>query len=127
MVPAEAVRQAFDECPAFARGLAQEMASAYRGVVQELKNQKLRSSLERLANWIIRRDHEAGSTGRFDLPFEKRVLAARLGMAPEGLSRSLAALADYHVKISGKTVTIGDRDAIMKLAKPTPLIDDPLA
>ena len=56
LVPAEAVRKAFGEDAAFARALAVELAFASRGVVKELKNQKLRSSLERLANWRIARD-----------------------------------------------------------------------
>lgn len=125
MLPAEAVREVFDRNPAFARAVTQEMAMAYRGVVQELKNQKLRSSLERLANWLIRRDVETGGAGRFVLPFDKKVLAARLGMAPEVLSRALATLADYKVAVDGKTIAIGDREALLRLAQPTPLIDDP--
>lgn len=125
MLPAEAVRQAFDAHPAFARVILREMAVAYRGVVQELKNQKLRSSLERLANWLIQRDVETGGTGRFTLPVDKKVLAARLGMAPEVLSRSFGTLGAYTVKVHGKAVAIGDRDALRRLAQPTPLIDDP--
>ena len=47
MIPADAVRTYFSEDAAFARALAVELAIAYRGVVKELKNQKLRSSLDR--------------------------------------------------------------------------------
>ncbi len=50
LLPAEAVRQAFAADAAFCRRLGQEMALSYRTVVKELKNQKLRSSLERVAN-----------------------------------------------------------------------------
>lgn len=126
LVPAEAVRRAFGEDAAFARALAVELAFAYRGVVKELKNQKLRSSLERLANWLVARRAEVGGKNRFDLPFEKKILASRLGMAPEVLSRSFAALAAYDVRVAGPTIEIGDLDALVKLAKPAPTIDDPL-
>ncbi|NJL72878.1 MAG: helix-turn-helix domain-containing protein, partial [Candidatus Competibacteraceae bacterium] len=125
LMPADAVRQVFATDAAFARALAVELALGYRAIVKELKNQKLRSSLERLASWIVQRDVEAGCTGRFELPFEKRVLASRLGMAPEVLSRTFGALAAYGVEIAGRIVTIGDRDALMKLARPTTTIDDP--
>lgn len=125
LVPAEAVRKAFGEDAAFARALATELAFAYRGVVKELKNQKLRSSLERLANWLVARRTEVGGKNCFDLPFEKRVLASRLGMAPEVLSRSFSALAAYQVRVKGPTIEIGDLDALIKLAKPTVTIDDP--
>ena len=125
MIPAEAVRRYFAEDAAFARALALELALAYRGVVKELKNQKLRSSLERLANWLLAHDKETGSRGRFVLPFEKRTLAARLGMAPEALSRSFASLVPYKVTVKGSEIQLRDIDALRDLAKPTPTIDDP--
>ena len=45
LIPAAAVRRTFAVDGAFARALARELAYAYRGIVKELKNQKLRSSL----------------------------------------------------------------------------------
>lgn len=125
MLPAESVCEVFSKDPAFARAIARELAYSYRGVVQELKNQKLRSSLERLANWLVRRDDETGRTGSFEIPFEKKVLAARMGMAPEVLSRTFATLASYGVHVDGKSVRIKDRDDLARLARPSPLIDDP--
>lgn len=125
MIPADAVRRYFGEDAAFARALAVELAIAYRGVVKELKNQKLRSSLERLANWLLARDIETSSRGRFDLPFDKKVLAARLGMAPEVLSRSFAALAPYRISVDGPTIRLDDIEALKQLAHPSVTIDDP--
>lgn len=125
LIPADAVRRFFSEDAAFARALAIELAVAYRVVVKELKNQKLRSSLERLANWLLARNVETGASGRFELPFDKKVLAARLGMAPEVLSRSFAALAPYEVKVKGAAITLGDIAGLRKLAQPSATIDDP--
>ena len=51
MLPAEPLRKAMRNDAGFATAIADEMANAYRNVAQELKNQKLRTSLERLANW----------------------------------------------------------------------------
>jgi CRP/FNR family transcriptional activator FtrB len=100
------------------------LANAYRNVAQELKNQKLRTSLERLANWLVHRDKETGGAHRFIIPFEKKILAARLGMAPEVLSRAFATLAQYDVHVDGATVIVKDWKALEKLAHPDPLIDD---
>jgi CRP/FNR family transcriptional regulator, transcriptional activator FtrB len=125
LIPAEAVRNAFMHDVAFARGIAIELAGAYRGMVKELKNQKLRSSLERLANWILAQDTASGGTGQIELPFDKKVLASRLGMAPEVLSRSFAALSHNGVKVSGPCIRIGDREVLRRLAQPTRWIDDP--
>lgn len=125
LLPADAVRQCFQNDGAFARCLASDLAEAYRMLVKELKNQKLRSGLERLANWLLAHQAEIGGATRFDLPFEKKVLAARLGMAPEVLSRALAALVPYKVKVAGATIELRDVQALQKLARPTPTIDDP--
>lgn len=125
MIPAAAVHRVFAADAAFARALAQELAVAYRDVAKELKNQKLRSSLERLANWLLAQNEAAGGKGHFPLPFEKKVLASRLGMAPEVLSRSFASLTAYNVIVRGRDVEIRDIEALRTLAKPTPTIDDP--
>lgn len=125
LVPADTVRQCFSADAAFARNIATDLAIAYRSLVKEVKNQKLRSGLERLANWLLMQYEMAGRPARFDLPFEKKVLASRLGMAPEVLSRSFVSLAAYHVIIDGPHVEIRDPDALLSLAKPAPTIDDP--
>ncbi len=124
MLPAESVRHAMRDDAGFATALAEEMANAYRNVAQELKNQKLRTSLERLANWLVHRDKETGGLRRFVIPFEKKILAAHLGMAPEALSRAFVTLAKYNVFVDGANVTIRDGNALERLAHPDPLIDD---
>lgn len=125
LIPAEAVRDAFTTDAAFGRCMTLELAHAYRSVVKELKNQKLRSSLERLGNWLLAQDAATGLSGTVELPFDKKVLASRLGMAPEVLSRSFASLHAYGVSVSGGTITLADRKTLLKLAQPSPTIDDP--
>jgi len=125
LLPAEVVRRTFAVDAVFARRLAVDLAESYRMVVKELKNQKLRSGLERLANWLLAHSAEHDNATRFTLPFEKKVLAARLGMAPEVLSRSFAALVPYKVKVTGAVIEMRDVEALAKLARPTTTIDDP--
>ena len=89
MIPAGAVRDIFGRDSAFARAVVGELASRYRSIVRTLKNEKLRTGAERLANWIVHADAESGSTGRVVLPFEKRLLASLLGMTPENSRAAL--------------------------------------
>lgn len=124
MISGAAIRRVMSEDAGFAIAVAQEMAGCYRGLVRTLKNQKLRGGLERLANYLITQRVRQGGATTFDLPHEKRVLAALLGMTPENLSRSLAALADYGVEVRGPTVTINRPVVLERLAKPDPLIDN---
>jgi CRP/FNR family transcriptional activator FtrB len=125
LVPADPLRKMARVDAQLACNIAHEMALAYRDMVRELKNQKLRSGIERLANWLIRRDLETGSKQSFKLPYDKKILAARLGMAPEVLSRTFAALEKHDVEVAGRDVRIHDREALLLVACPSPLIDDP--
>jgi CRP/FNR family transcriptional activator FtrB len=125
LIPAEAVRDIFNKDPAFARSVVAELALRYRRLVKDLKNQRLRTSLERLANWILAHNEQLGCPGTFRLPIEKKALANLLGMRPENLSRSFAELADLGVAVEGAKVRIVDLGALTKFAKPDPLIDDP--
>lgn len=125
LIPAEAVRAVFGRDPAFARAVVVELAVRYRGIVKDLKNQRLRTNLERLANWILAYDEECGRLGSFTIPIEKRALAQLLGMRPENLSRSFGELGGVGVEVRGPIIKINDRAALTEFAKPDPLIDDP--
>jgi CRP/FNR family transcriptional activator FtrB len=125
MIPAEPVRTAFSRDATFARRLALQMADGYRTMVKELKNQKLRTGIERLANWLLVADQAAGGTGRFTLSHDKKALAGHLGMTPESLSRAFSALASCQVVVRGAAIELNDRAALVALAHPSTTIDDP--
>ena len=125
LIPAEIVREVFAADHVFAQNVAFELARSYRAVIKELKNQKVRSAIERLGAWLLHEDERTGGHGVFDLPFDKKVLAARIGVQPEVLSRTFASLAAYGVTVSGKRVTIDPKGGLCKLAGPSKLLDDP--
>lgn len=124
MLPAEKVREVFSQDAAFARAVVGELAARYRDMARALKNEKLRTGVERLANWILAADRMQGDNGHVSISCDKRTLASLLGMTPEHLSRNLASIAEYGVKSSGRDITIADREALIAFAKPTMLIDD---
>ncbi len=124
LIPSQDVRDIFDIDAVFARAIVRELAQCYRGVVKSHKDIKLRTSLERLANYLLRQQTRAGGEATFELPTEKRRLASFLGMTPENLSRAFKGLQPYSVTVDGNRVTIADADDLRTLAKPSPLIDD---
>jgi CRP/FNR family transcriptional activator FtrB len=124
MIPGDAVRDIFGRDNAFARAVVAELALRYRDLVRALKGQKLRTGTERLANWILQTDARNGSTGHVILPFEKRLLASLLGMTPENLSRSFAALTSHGVGTEGRAIMVKDRDKLQRLAQEDPLIEE---
>ncbi|MGA8971288.1 MAG: helix-turn-helix domain-containing protein [Pseudolabrys sp.] len=124
MIPAQTVRDVFGRDAAFARAIVNELAERYRSVVRALKNEKLRSSAERLANWILQTGSEQGNRRSIELTFDKRTLASRLGMTPENLSRNLSMLSKHGVRSSGRDIVIENPLALERFAKPNALIDD---
>lgn len=123
MIPAEALRDTFSRDAAFARAIVNELAARYRSVVRALKNEKQRTSCERLANWILKTDAQQGGSGRVAFEYDKRTLASLLGMTPENLSRSFSQLKKYGVRSTNRGLAIEDRDVLRSYAQPTPLID----
>jgi len=123
MIPAESVRKIIEEDSAFARAMVVELSSCYRGVVKEHKNLKLRSSIERLANRLLRYRQNQDSD-EITLPYDKKILASNLGMTPENLSRAFNTLKPYGVKVSGNRISLTDIEELAKIAKPSKLIDD---
>lgn len=124
LVPSENVRDVFEIDPVFAQAIVMELARCYRSVIKSTKNLKLRTSLERLANYLLRQQIHANGAAEFDLVIEKRRLASFLGMTPENLSRAFKALRAYGVTVDGVRVQISDQYDLERFAKPCPLIDD---
>lgn len=125
LIPSQDVRAVFGRDGDFARAIVDELARCYRSSLKSHKDLKLRTALERLANFLLREQRRAGGAAAFELPFEKRRLASILGMTPENLSRTLRALQAHGAVVEGAAVRIVDQDKLLRYARPAPLIDDP--
>jgi CRP/FNR family transcriptional activator FtrB len=124
LIPSQDVRNIFSLDGNFARAIVTELAQCYRSVVKSQKDLKLRTSLERLANYLLRQQRHLGGGPAFELDFEKQRLASVLGMTPENLSRAFKGLHPYGVVVNGTRIAISDQAALERFAKPNPLIDD---
>jgi len=125
MIPAENIRLMFANDPPFARSMVVELATCYRGIVKSLKNHKLRTGTERLANYVIGQHEAYAEEGAaFRLDVDKRTLAGLLGMTPENLSRAFAALKPHGVRVQGRHIAIDDVELLQEFARPSLLIDD---
>lgn len=123
LIPSQDVREVFDQDNQFARSIVDELARCYRGVIKNTKDLKLRTSLERLANYLLRQQIRSGGHETFALEAEKRRLASVLGMTSENLSRAFKGLRPYGVVVKGSQITITNQKDLEDFAKPNPLID----
>lgn len=84
------------------------MTRRLQGLVFQLENVSSRSTVQRLAHFLLRLCD--GHTGecRIQLPLDKNLIAARLGMQPETLSRGLAKLRVAGIETSGQELHVRD-------------------
>lgn len=123
MIPAEQVRHTIENDSFFMRAAVAELARCYSKTIRELKNQKLRTSGQRLANWLLMLNEMQRKGDYVELPVEKRLLASHLGMTPENLSRIFSSLSRHGVKVDGARIIFVDMEKFLKFAKPDPLLD----
>lgn len=123
MIPAENVRRVMGVDPAFTDAMVTELAKRYRVTIRAFKEQRLRTGVERLANYLLRMNDQTTTNGRIELTEDKRTLAALLGMTPEYLSRAFNTLKNYGVEVRGSKISLTNLDKLNELAQPNPLID----
>jgi len=119
------VRDLFALDAGFARALVTDLAFAYRGAIKKLKGQMVRSSTERLANWILSELRHCEQSKNFTVPFDRATLASHIGTTRENLSRSLAQLTNHGLRVRRREIVVDDSASLERYAKPQALIDDP--
>ena len=124
MIPSQNIRSAMAGDAAFSVAMVDELAACFREVVKAQKNVKLRSGVERLANYLLQLSLLQERKKGIELPIEKKTLASLLGMSPENLSRAFASLKPYGVAVNGGSVSLNDIASLESLAKPSRFIDD---
>jgi CRP-like cAMP-binding protein len=91
-------------------------------LIHEISELKSKSPGQRLATFLLALaakavDADSGNSERVRLPLTKSVLASRIGIAPESLSRALNRLKTVGVETHGREVEITDLDALRRLVR----------
>lgn len=117
------VRAAARQHAELAFRLATILCGQFRMVQRGWKEMRLRDAPHRLACFLYRLIEAHGEHGCADLPIPKHRIAARLGMAPESVSRALGTLEDHGLKVRGSRAIIMDRSRLQRFCTPDPLLD----
>lgn len=101
--------------PDVAFGMLAAMSRHLKSLVDEITLLRAPTAQHRLAEFLLR--HAPAGTGEvsFRLDFSKTVIAQRLGITPEMLSRTFRQLREQGVETDRDMVTIRDRDALYRL------------
>lgn len=102
-----------------ANALLRAEALNFRSLVRQVQDLKLRTAAQRLGCYLLALANDADAkTADFRLPFDKRLLAARLGCRQENLSRAFAALRAVGVETHGSRVILHDVKSLRDFAVP---------
>lgn len=105
--------------PLIASAILRAEAMDFGAMVRQVCDLKLRTTAQRLGCYLLELSNEpAENTVSFRLPFDKRLLAARLGCRQENLSRAFAALRSMGVETHGARVTLHDVARLRDYAAP---------
>ncbi len=123
MVPAAAVLQTITHDAGLALALLASISRQYRALLRQVKDLKLRTSTQRLGCYLLALAEENGGDGLVELPHDKRLIAARLGMTPESLSRAFSSLRTMGVEVRGHRIRLTDVTKLRQNCMPDRLID----
>ncbi len=106
--PAATLREQMRVNGALAYGASLLLSSYWRTLVGQIKDLKLLSAVERLSALLLALAPRQNGPVTVPLPGGRRLIAGRLGVTPQSLSRAFAALRPLGVSGNGRTVTIAD-------------------
>ncbi|SHK28774.1 cAMP-binding domain of CRP or a regulatory subunit of cAMP-dependent protein kinases [Shimia gijangensis] len=84
-------------------------------MIGHIEQLKVKTGTQRLSEYLIDLSDAAGGASELVLPYEKVLLAGKLGMKPESLSRAFGRLKQFGVRSIHRSVTINDVSSLQNL------------
>ena len=115
-IPASHVVKCIRDTPDIALAMIAATQSHLRALVEQVEQLKAHTGVQRLAEFLV--SLAAGTRGSctIALPYDKALIAGRLGLKPETLSRAFAKLRSVGVKVNASEVTIADVASLRRFA-----------
>lgn len=101
---------AIDRDSAFARRMLAGLSIRLHGLIEDVENYSLRSSTQRLIGFLLQlAGASTGNATELELPASKQVIASRLNLTPETLSRVLHNLSESGlIRVNGRHIAVPD-------------------
>jgi CRP-like cAMP-binding protein len=116
-IPAGPFLRLLEQEPAVARNMLAAMSQHLRQLVGRLEQLQSHSAPARLAGFLLSLTDEDEGAAELRLPIDKGLLAARLGMQPETLSRALGRMRDVGIEVRGEHIRVPDVARLRELAR----------
>jgi len=112
-----ALRSAIMQQPKIAFDILAATSSHLKRLVDQIEQLQVRSATERVADFLLRYVSVTKGHASIVLPYEKSLIASKLGMKPESFSRALARLRNIGVEVRRDEVLIKDVQRLGVLAE----------
>ena len=107
-VDAAVLRRAILAQPQLAFDMLAAASLRLRELVDEIERLKAQSAPQRIADFFLKQAAADSGPAEIALPYEKALIANRLGMKPESFSRALGKLEAFGVTVNRESVCISD-------------------
>ncbi len=107
-VDGQLLRRRIKEQPELALSMLASASHHLKYLVEHIEHIKILSAPQRVAEFLMRLSPAKEGSATIELPYEKALLANRLGMKPESLSRALAKLRPLGVSVAREHVSVVD-------------------
>jgi CRP-like cAMP-binding protein len=113
----ESLRRRIREQPDLALSMLASASYHLKALVEQIEKIKLLSAPQRAADFLVDLSPINEGSVTIELPYEKTLIANRLGMKPESLSRALAKLRPLGVSVDREHVTIADVGLLIRFVE----------
>jgi CRP-like cAMP-binding protein len=115
-IPAAHVVKCIRETPDIALGMIAATQVHLRHLVEQVEQLKAQTGVQRLADFLVSLCPADARGCTLALPYDKGLIAGRLGLEPETLSRSFAKLKRVGVEVKAADVAIADVERLRRFA-----------
>ncbi len=115
-IPADHIVRAIRESPDIALAMVASTSQHLHHLVQQVEQLKAQSGVQRVAEFLASLAPTQQGACEISLPYDKVLIAARLGLKPESLSRAFAKLRSIGVTVHASHVAIDDIGKLRQLA-----------
>ena len=109
------VRAAAEQDVEISRAIMQALATHLLTTMDCVANDRLQTAPQRVAHFLLTSCPKESTSASIRLPFQKSLLAGKLGLAPEALSRAFSALRGAGVTVRGRLIQINDVNALRQI------------
>lgn len=111
-IDGEPFMRSLKETPRIGQMILKKISMRYRHLLHEIIQLKTQSPAQRLGAFFLSLAEENETGGSVPLPYDKNLIAARVGMKPESLSRALVRLREIGVDCQKKELIVDDLDKL---------------